>query len=184
MLYENPMDTQRMTPEILRELPEFSALCGAADRLLNDFFTAEKTVVDNLYATTADDTGLSRFASILDCFCDGGTEEQRQTVIGKLSSYPPVNLYTIRQTAQHYFGPSIFTECVGGTDFYVKYRTDAADTGAIVRALRGLLPANIALHTDYMYTMWSELAAQCLTFAQLDALDLPFAEFEKGGWLV
>jgi len=74
---------------------------------------------------------------------------------------------------------------VSGYVVYVKYRgvVKTKDLTPLFVTVYEAIPANMLMEISYKYLTWDELDNLDMTFAELDAEEVRWEEFEEGVWI-
>lgn len=118
----------------------------------------------------------------------GFTDAERQDrIVSKLRGYGTCTISLVETVAEAYDKGKI--DVVQVHTIYVIIVKFIDTTGVptniddLKSAVREVVPAHLEILYEYNYLIWYEMDAAAKTWDQVDALVLPWDDFETGGWL-
>lgn len=187
MLYDGEADYKGLLPELFQGVVEIDALANCVNIQINKLSARIKTAVKNKSVLEADEHGIERWEKILGVSAplDGTLKSRREALLARLASKPPISVSALKEIIEKYMGVPVD---ISVKDYVIRvtYRGEskAADLAPLYSTLYEMIPANLILEIAYLYLTWTELEAQSLTFAALDAKGMNWSEFERGEWIV
>ncbi len=164
--------------EMLTYIPDYYltsavvlALLSAEGPEIDSVRAAFQDVLNQFYATTATDAGLTLWENELGLSTLGTRtiEERRSRVISKLRGVGTVTNDLLKSVAESYENGSIdIIENAAGYSVTVKFvdqRGIPSNINDLEAAIQEIIPAHIALTFQFIYTTWGEV--KTLTWAEV-----------------
>lgn len=186
MFYEETQSYKDYLPERLKgyyEIDVLDTIITAQHQKLNDLI---KKQADNASIANADEDGVRRWEALLGLShpLNSTLEARRDALKSRLMTKPPVNLKTLKNVIETYMGLGVDLSAEG-YQITARYRgtSKISDLRPLFAEIQELIPASMLFEIFYLYITWQELGDQSLTFAQLNAKNLTWHDFERGEWI-
>lgn len=188
MWIEKQCDVSRYAPDFLSQIAELSALYSAQSKLCDELRKETAEFVKNTQIDTCDLKTIERWERIfmLTSPIGGTLEERRQAVKSRFHTRTPIDKKRIRQIAETFLGCEVTLLC-DPEEYTVtvayKGKSLLSDFTPLEKLLSSLVPMNLLTSIEYHYLTMNQLDDQSLDWQALDAMNMPFEEFEKGEWI-
>ena len=183
--YETKADLAKLLPDVLSDIAELQAICGAAGEVIDELNVLIAKTAGNSFIKTADQEGVTRWEKILGVSSplNSTLDSRREALSAKIISKPPINMAALKNIIETYMGIQVDIE-VKEYLISVSYRGELkiADLMPLFTTVYELIPATMLLEINYRYLIWQELDGLLLDFDGLDAKNMTWQQFEKGEW--
>ncbi len=156
-------------PDKLKEIDEFAEIMRVAQPEIDLLFTERYKILDNLFLEKADNYGLSRLERVFKMEANSkySQDERRFSLLVSMLEKRPTSINFIKQQLTKLCGENGYEIIENYGNYQIEVRlalVNNRQVGEVTNILKKVIPANMSLTVDLLYSRYSDFAEKTHTW--------------------